>query len=218
MAHREILDQLTMALLERTELADLEVALADRNLAMHVATDQAPTVAIEDLRFDPRRGQFSATLVAPADHPEATRVAVRGRVHEVMSVPVLRRHAAVGQLIDAADLTSARIRIARLGQNAITDPADVVGKSARRALRPGRPLRAGDLRVPIAIAKGALITMIYSAERLLLTATGKALESGAKGDVIRVVNTHSHQTVEAVVARAGEVIVRPRARVVSVRR
>ena len=217
-ARREILDQLTMALLERTDLADLEVEIADRNLAVHVATDQASTVAIEDLRFDPRRGRFSATLVTPADHPQATRMAVRGRVHEVISVPVLRRHAAVGQVIDAADLTSQRIRIARLGRNAIIDPADAVGKSARRPLRPGRALRAGDLRRPVAVAKGALVTMVYSADGLLLTASGRALEAGAKGDVIRVVNTHSHQTVEALVARAGEVIVRPKARVVSVRR
>lgn len=214
----EIIDQLGMALLDRTEFADLEVELADRNLTVHVATDAAATVAVEDLRYDFRRGRFSATLLAPANSPQASRIAVKGRAYEVTTIPVLRSHVAAGRLIDAEDIDLRRVRVARLGRNVITDASVIVGKSVRRRLRPGTPLRTGDLREPVAVAKGALVAMIYKTERLLLSAVGKALDAGAIGDTIRVTNTRSRQTIEAVVTRPGEVVARPGMRLVSHRR
>ncbi len=214
----EIIDQLGMALLDRTEFADLEIELADRNLTVHVATDAAATVAVEDLRYDIRRGRFSAILLAPADAPHPNRISVKGRAYEITTVPVLRGHVATGRVIDVDDVELRRVRVARLGRDVIIDPKVAIGKSVRRRIRPGTPLRAGDLREPVAVAKGALVRMVYKINRLVLTASGKALDAGAIGDTIRVTNTRSRTTIEAVVARPGEVIARPGGRLVSNRR
>lgn len=214
----EIIDQLAMILLERTDFADLEIELADRSLVVHVASDAAPTVAVEDLRYDLRRGRFSAILVAPAESPQANRIVVKGRAHEVTLVPVLRGHVAAGRMITADDIDLRRVRVARLGRKVITEASTVVGKTVRRRLRPGTPIRSGDLREPVAVAKGALVSMVYKTTRLRLTATGKALEAGAIGDTIRVTNSYSRQTIEAVITRPGEVLARPSGQLISQRR
>jgi flagella basal body P-ring formation protein FlgA len=45
--------------------------------------------------------------------------------------------------------------------------------------------------------------MILESPGLLLTAKGQALEDGAKGETIRIMNTQSNRTIEAVVTAAG---------------
>jgi flagella basal body P-ring formation protein FlgA len=44
---------------------------------------------------------------------------------------------------------------------------------------------------------------------MYLTAQGKALDDGGQGSVIRVANTQSNRTIEAVVQAAGRVAVQP---------
>ena len=46
----------------------------------------------------------------------------------------------------------------------------------------------------------------------------KALEAGAIGDTIRVTNSYSRQTIEAVITRPGEVLARPSGQLISQRR
>ena len=45
------------------------------------------------------------------------------------------------------------------------------------------------------------------AKQMLLTARGKALQHGSEGDVIRIANTQSNQTIEAEVVGSGRVAV-----------
>jgi flagella basal body P-ring formation protein FlgA len=79
----------------------------------------------------------------------------------------------------------------------ITDMSRIVSQEARRPLRAGTPIRVSDLREPVTVAKGATVTMIYRTASMLLTATGKAKQSGSRGDVIRVVKTQTDKSIDA---------------------
>jgi flagella basal body P-ring formation protein FlgA len=59
------------------------------------------------------------------------------------------------------------------------------------------------VRAPVLVTKGAAVTMVLESPGLLLTVKGQALEDGAKGETIRIMNTQSSRTVEAVVTAAG---------------
>ena len=45
--------------------------------------------------------------------------------------------------------------------------------------------------------KGDLVIMVLKKGALNLTTKGKALDNGAKGDMVRILNTNSRQTIEA---------------------
>jgi flagella basal body P-ring formation protein FlgA len=62
-----------------------------------------------------------------------------------------------------------------------------------------------DLQMPVLVAKGKLVTLTLKNRHMLITAQGRALENGAKGDVIRVTNTRSRQTVQGVVIAPNQV-------------
>ena len=83
--------------------------------------------------------------------------------------------------------------------------AAMIGMTPRRFILAGRPLRSGDMVAPKIVSRGDLVTVLLNQGPLSLTAKGKALENGAKGDVIRVVNVSSNVTIEALVTGVNEV-------------
>ena len=50
--------------------------------------------------------------------------------------------------------------------------------------------------------------MIFNHGPLKLTAEGKALQNGAEGDTIRVVNTASNKTLQALITNTNEVVIK----------
>ncbi len=76
---------------------------------------------------------------------------------------------------------------------------------ARRALRPGQPLRSADLTKPDLVQRDQGVTLIYEAPGIYLTMRGKAMENGAEGDVVNVLNLQSKRTISGIVIGRGQV-------------
>ena len=205
--HEQIVEEIELALADRMDGADIEIRIAGRGAELTVARDETPAVAVDDLRFDRSRGRFTATLAVPADSADARRVSVSGRVFEAITIPVLGNRVAVGEIVQESDLAYRKVRVEKVARNMITDASALIGQSPRRPMQLNRPLRAGDLGTPVLIDKGAIVTMVFQSGPISLTATGRALEKGGQGDVIRVLNTRSRRTVEATVEQPGKVVV-----------
>ena len=125
------------------------------------------------------------------------RVELSGRAVETVELPVLNRHVKRGEIISDGDIEWLAWPTRRMPRDAVVDVADVVGWAAKRSLRAGVPLRERDVQEPIIVAKGSTVSLVYRTESMVLTAGGKALEDGAMGSVIRVLNSQSKVVVEA---------------------
>ena len=77
--------------------------------------------------------------------------------------------------------------------------------SPRRPIRPDRPVRAADLREPVLVRKNSLVVLRLETERMVLTSQGRALQDGAGGQIIRVMNTKSNTIINGMVADRGVV-------------
>jgi len=207
-----IVNEVRAKLAEQGLDGDLWVTLDYRDMTVHLPTNVAATIALKDFRFDQRTRRFTATLLAPADSPLVMR-GLSGLVDKVAMIPMLRRRIAANQVIRKDDVRQIRVRERRLRVDTVTNPQQVVGMAPRRLLRPGRMIRRGDLRRPILIPKGSMVTMRFKTGLMILTSRGKALEDGAKGAIIKVMNTHSKKPVDATVVGAGLVAVAPSFRV-----
>jgi flagella basal body P-ring formation protein FlgA len=62
-----------------------------------------------------------------------------------------------------------------------------------------------DMKRPAVVARGAPVTIVLAMPGARLTARGQALDEGAVGDTVRVVNAHSRTTVSGVVRADGQV-------------
>lgn len=120
---------------------------------------------------------------------------------QVREIAVLTRAVPAGEEITAADVTYAQVPVAPAG--ALTDPADLIGRAARRALAPDRPVRAADLRSPVLVRKGGPVTLIYEVAGVRVTARGRALADAGAGEAVKVVNIQSNRTIDAVAEADG---------------
>jgi flagella basal body P-ring formation protein FlgA len=92
---------------------------------------------------------------------------------------------------------------------ALADPADAVGREARIALYPGRPVMRGQTAAPALVERNQIVTVVYARGGLTLTAEARALGRAAAGETIRVMNLSSRMSVTGTVAPDGSVRVSP---------
>ena len=168
-----------------------ELDWANHGAVLVVPVGTADQIAVRDLTYDDRYGRFTATLEAGA-----TRMHVAGRVFRTAEVPVLAHSLNRGDVIDAHALTWAKVRELAVRRDILTDTASIVGMVAHQPLKSGQMVSSNDIERQLAVAKGALVTMVLNAGTLNLTAQGRAVEQGSVGDTIRITNTHSNMTVE----------------------
>lgn len=118
-------------------------------------------------------------------------------------VLVLVRDVPRGGVITDADLgwqAASAVRPVRNG----ADPETAVGMEARRMLKAGQALAASDLKAASVIRKGDPVTLIYTTPGVKLTVDGVAQNEAAKGEAVRVLNSYSKRTIEAVAHAPGE--------------
>ena len=185
----------------------LGIRLSGALPALYVATGTAPSLSVEKLTVDPTTGQFQAALRAPADDPAGATVKVTGRAYGIIELPVLVRDIKPGETISARDVVLTDMASEKLGQNVLTAASDLIGRAPKRMVRAGQALRLGDVEAPVLVKKDMIVTMTMRAPGMTLTAEGRALQDGAAGDAIKIMNTNSKRTVIATVEGEGLVTV-----------
>lgn len=206
LARDAIIRKLSEMVRRRGRKGDFRIELSYRIQNIHLPIASRGNFAIRDLRVDERSGRFSGLLTAPGVNPPV-RLNIYGRVQKLVAVPVLTRRIRKGMVIRDADITVRKIVDTGLPQYALLERTDIVGMAARYSLRPGITIRRGDVRPPILVRRGELVTMEIRTPYILVTARGRALDSGARGDTIRLRNTQSKKKLEAKVIGPGRVSV-----------
>lgn len=207
---REIAERLTRAFAGRFGLSD-ETSLAvtiDRDVpVVHVEASATAELAIAHMRLDRRNGRFDVALEVPGS-AVARRLRLRftGTVVETADATILARAIRRGESVREADVQTARRPKSEIPNDALGID-QIAGLAATRALRAGQILRPGDLVKPQAVQRNEEVTILYQVPGVTLTVRGKALEPGAVGDVVAVLNVRSSRTIQATVDGPGRVSV-----------
>jgi flagellar basal body P-ring formation protein FlgA len=92
---------------------------------------------------------------------------------------------------------------------ALVDPAEAIGREARVTLYPGRPITLAQIGDPAVVERNQAVRMSYKAGPLSIVTDGRALDRGAVGEPIRVMNLSSRQIVTGLVSPNGNIEVGP---------
>jgi flagella basal body P-ring formation protein FlgA len=166
------------------------------------------------LRFEPRNNRFDVTFeIANENASTPTRLRFTGSVIETVETAVPTRNLERGEVLKPSDVAIERRPKAEAGTDLATRDR-TVGMQARKQLRAGQPIKLADFGKPDLVQRDQNVTLTYEAAGLFLTVRGKAVETGAEGDVVNVVNLQSKRTVAGVVIGRGQISVTgPRATV-----
>ena len=202
-------DAVMRALVEGGMPENADVVLDNDRVQLVIATGRPATVRAEVPAYDPAKPRFEATVFAPAEAAEADRVTIRviGKAIRTAEIPVLVRPVATGEVIRARDIQMVRLHADQVGPTTINDPDKLSDKSARHVLPAGLPIRVSDVSAPVLVSKNNLVNVTINTARLSIVMQGKAMEDGAEGDIVRVMNTRSNKIVQGMVSGKGEVVV-----------
>lgn len=147
------------------------------------------------------------TVAVKCMSPAPWTVHVRATVTATVEMPVLARTVNRGDVIGRYDIEWRSQEIATHLVGYLNDERSIIGKEARKHLRPGSPLRASDLISPQIIDRGQTVDLVARSSGLVVNMQGTALANGAEGDRLLVKNLSSGKKVEGLVMAGGTVLI-----------
>lgn len=195
--YNQIKEAIHTALYDEGMLGQYEINIPLEYHKLILPADQPATVSVTQLDIDPTTHAFNVVLAAPSAGNPIQQVHVKGRMDSMISVPVLLENVQHGRVITELDIKMIQIKERAFNKNMIVDPYALVGMTAKRVLVADRPLRSNEIIAPQIIERGEYVILSLKTGIMNLTTQVKAMQSGAKGDIIRVMNMESNQSVQA---------------------
>lgn len=186
--------------------APLEPRLADQR--------SATPIRVASISLLPGQDRFEALLLLDRGGSQ-DRIRLRGAAVEVVDILTLARPVVRGEVVTADDLVVDRVPKRQAGAVRPIAPEEIAGLAARRQLRAGQPIVASDFTKPVLVQRGETVAIVFESPGLILTARGQALEPGALGQTVSVLNQQSKRSVIGVVTGQGRVTIGGRTPVAS---
>ena len=164
-----------------------------------------PELSLARLSYEPSSRRFDIAFELANGAHGSWRYT--GSAVETMEAAVPVRAFARGEVIKASDIAIERRPKSEFISEPPAQPAEIVGRAARRAVRAGQPLRSADLMKAEIVQRNDTVTLHYEVPGIVLSMRGKALDAGAEGDMVSVLNIQSKRTIQGVVTAAGHVTV-----------
>lgn len=165
----------------------------------------------QDAELAPRSQQQHGRIpvAVRCQTPQPWSIFLTGDVTVSVPVVIATRPVRRGEVIGSDMVTLLEQDLTGLRSYFYTDPANVIGKEARRNLGESEVITASQLAEPVAIERGSKVQIIARRGAVQITGTGEALAEGRVGDQIRVKNSSSGRIVRGWVAGPGRVVTTP---------
>lgn len=155
-----------------------------------------------------RNAALAPGAVVPAMTTAARPAATAGAT---VSVLTYARNLAAGDVVQPEDVVWTDVQAHLAQSGGPSDAEQVIGLSARRALRAGAVVGTRDLAAPQVIARNDTVEVAFVAGGVTLTVTGRAMRNATVGEALTITNLTSGRTIEAVATGPGQAIAGPRA-------
>lgn len=201
----EIRRRLAELLSERMRIADpANVAIISDTPLQAIHVDPAETGPLMPLRISLERGgRFDIQFKSEDERP----MRIAGAASEAHDTLVATRTLNRGEILRDSDVTIEKRSKTEIQGDPIRDPAVAIGMAIQQALRPGQPIRSGDLSKPQLVKRGEPVVLHYQVPGITLTVRGKAEDGGALGDTVNITNVQSKRAVQGIISGHGQVTV-----------
>lgn len=196
-------DAIARVALERGARGNLDVVIDDQFQARTIDIAKPGFVRVAHFARDTRTGRFEARLALS----DTESWMVTGLITEMREIAILANDIDRGEAVQAKDIILVRRPANQLSNDIIGSASDLVGMIPRRLLRAGDPIRQVDLAKPLLVEKNQLVSVTYASKGLSLIMRGRAQQSGAMGETIRIQNPQSKRIIEGIVTGQAHVTI-----------
>lgn len=146
----------------------------------------------------------TVVVAVSVDGRPVTNVSLRYNVKAYQQVVVAARNIAARETITAENVRLERREVGKIS-GYLTDMGKLLGQTARQPITAGTPLSEAAVDKPIAVKRGAGVTIVARTGEMVVAASGRALQDGREGEIIRVQNLTSKRLLNARVVDANTV-------------
>ena len=206
----EIEAAVTAALAEANGLPDpgrLSLTFDVAPQPIHVSPHAQKPVTVTGLSYSRASGRFEAVVIPALPKGQNDGIRLAGTAVENVEVPVLTRTLGRGDVVSAGDVTLQNMPRNRAPRDTVAGVAEIIGLAARRPMAIGTPVKTADFNEPYLVERNDLVTILFEAPGITLSARGRVLDNGTKGGVVAVRNIQSKRTIQATVTGYGTVTV-----------
>ncbi|WP_417689762.1 flagellar basal body P-ring formation chaperone FlgA [Roseibium sp.] len=165
-------------------------------------------ISVERVLWSRTDGRF--TLFLGIEGPRGRQqLNLTGYAREMMEVVALSQPLTRGAILKEGSLTTVRLARQQVPADALLSADAVIGLAARQNLRANSPIARNDFERPVLVARGDKVTVTFELPGMKLTTRGQAIDEGAEGDVIDVMNLQSRRIIPATVTSRGQVRIAP---------
>lgn len=147
-------------------------------------------------------GNISLSVVFFVNGDKIRKLTLSGKVKVIREVVMTKRRIKRGQLISREDLTFAKEE-RHLQKEALTEIEEAIGKRAVRNVKADQVITSGMVEEPPLVKKGNRVIISAENENIKITTSGKVMEDGRTGDMIKVINIRSGKEILATVKGPG---------------
>ncbi|MCH9780190.1 MAG: flagellar basal body P-ring formation chaperone FlgA [Alphaproteobacteria bacterium] len=177
----------------------------DSPLTSFVVQPDDVTNLIVDFTLNGSGDRFTATLVNKQAGSQTS--VVNGRLIHEVEVPVAARLLHPGRVITARDVTVKRVPKHKVSPNQLLDRRAVIGQSITRRINVDEGFDQYTLAAPVVVKRDSLVTVAFARGGLQMTVQARAASDGAVGDTIKLKNTRTQRSIEAVVTAANRAVI-----------
>lgn len=118
-------------------------------------------------------------------------------------LPVVVRRISRGEVIKSEDLEEQWVSLSRNKGEMMEDASAITGKTLRRTLLSGQPVRSSYLSREYIIEAGDRVKLIIENQGVHVQLFGEARQHGAKGDIIKIYSEETRKKYEGEIIRPG---------------
>ncbi len=157
------------------------------------------SIDIRALTATPATKRWSANINFVADGTIVSVAPMQGRYTEMVMLPTAKHALKPDYPLSEDDLELRPYPLTAMRSGMLKDITTVIGKVPHRHISPNRPLHEDEFSDARVVRKQAPVTLEYSTPSISITTAGQALQAGAVGDVIDVLNVNSKKVVRGTV-------------------
>ena len=163
------------------------------------------------LDWDNPRGVLRIIVLSAAPGAESAAPSGPAQPRRMVEALTYARSLNAGEMVEAPDLTFAKVAVFAVPGDAPGDAARIIGKVARRPLRAGSAVSGQDVVAAQVIKRDDVIEIAYHDDGINLVLQGRAMTSAGAGEPVTVMNTVSKKVFQAVAVGPDQAVVGPEA-------
>ncbi len=169
----------------------LELEIFGGQTSFSIEGAQNVRVMVTNLKYDEEQNKFSADAEIFADGNSYAKTSLNGRYFLLEEVFVPVEDIEKGKVLTESMFEKTKMRKNRIKSNHITDLEQLKKSEAKKTLKAGRLITDRDVGPVIIIKKGKTVTAVYKSKGLQITTKAEALEDGALGARVQMMNIKS---------------------------